>query len=276
MAGNNLSATSNIPGNNMNIGILTDESLSDFRLQTLKPILEDRSFLIKLAIIDTRPKKSLKQKLLKNLKRGRGGYMLVMACNRLFTKKEKTIPIRHFCQQQKIAYVETSTPYASDTLTLIRDYQLDVLLLLGGFGLVKAPLIQSTRLGILSYHHGDMRKYRGMPPALWELYNNEPEMGITVQLLAPGLDCGIPIEEKTVGIKGDDNLKKLRTRALAESNGMLHQALLKLARPTFRPTTIEHFGQVYTLPNLKQWIRLQLSLGWRKLKYAGSSQVPDT
>lgn len=39
---------------------------------------------------------------------------------------------------------------------------------------------------MLSYHHGDMRRYRGQPPGFWELYNGEREIGVTVQRLAAG------------------------------------------------------------------------------------------
>ena len=35
--------------------------------------------------------------------------------------------------------------------------------LLGGFGIVKEPLLSLASQGILSYHHGNMRKYRGQP-----------------------------------------------------------------------------------------------------------------
>lgn len=47
------------------IGLLADNILSEFRLNTLKPILEDSNYSIKVAIIDNRPKKSL----MKNLKK---------------------------------------------------------------------------------------------------------------------------------------------------------------------------------------------------------------
>jgi methionyl-tRNA formyltransferase len=255
----------------MKIGLLAGNRLSDFRISTLKSILEDQSFSISLAIIDSRPEKSIRQKLLKNLKRGRGGYILVMAFNHYFGRKEKSVHIKSFCQTHGIDVIETLNPYSPATLAQIKQYQLDVLILTGGFGIVRDPLISITPLGILSYHHGDMRKYRGMPPAMWELYNNEPEMGLTVQLIAPGLDCGIPVEEKTIKIHRNDNLRKLRKRAFQESAHMMHQALLNLANPNFVPTRIEQFGQVYTLPNLSQWLLLQLKIGWRKLNTRASS-----
>jgi methionyl-tRNA formyltransferase len=111
-----------------------------------------------------------------------------------------------------------------------------------------------------------MREYRGMPPALWELYNNEKEMGITVQVLAPGLDCGIPIDEKTIEIQPKDSLKSLRSRLFKESEDMMYVALKKLSNPDFKRCKIERLGKVYTLPTLSQWIFLNLKILWRTVQ----------
>jgi methionyl-tRNA formyltransferase len=103
-----------------------------------------------------------------------------------------------------------------------------------------------------------------MPPALWELYNHEKEMGVTVQVLAPGLDCGLPVVEKTIEILPKDDLASLRKRAFKESEPMLVDALRKLSNPGFKPQKIEKLGKVYTLPNLRQWIALNFKILWRK------------
>lgn len=250
----------------MNIGLLTSNSLSEFRLNTLKPIIEDNNFSIKVAIIDNRPKKSLKQKLKKNIKRGRGGYILIMALQSIFSKKGKSINTKEFCSKNKIAVIETKEPYSPDIIESIKKFNLDLLILVGGYGIIKEPLLKVTPIGVLSYHHGNMRKYRGMPPALWELYNNEKEMGVTVQILSPGLDNGIPIEEKTIDIRKNDSLKKLQNRAFEQSVDMLYKALKNLSNKEFTPQRIDNFGKVYTLPNLKQWIILNIRLILRRLK----------
>ena len=104
-----------------------------------------------------------------------------------------------------------------------------------------------------------------MPPALWEIYNNETEMGMTVQILTPGLDCGTPIEEKTIEIYAKDSFSSLETRAYKESEGMMYRALKKLNDPSFAPEKIDKFGEVYTLPNLTQWIVLNFRILKRKL-----------
>lgn len=250
----------------MKVGLLTSNSLSDFRLNTLRPIIEDNTFSIEVAIVDNRPRKSIKQKLKKNIRLGRGGYILIMALNSIFSKKEHSVSTRVFCANNGIDVIETKEPYSSETIEGIRKYNLDVFLLIGGFGIIKEPLLSLTPLGVLSYHHGNMREYRGMPPALWELYNNEKEMGVTVQVLAPGLDCGIPVEEKFIEILPKDNLESLRKRAFKVSENMMYDALRKLSSPDYKPNKIEKLGKVYTLPNLRQWITLNIKILSRKLR----------
>lgn len=248
----------------LKIGLLTSSSLSEFRLKTLKPILSDSNFLVEVAIIDKRSQLTLKQKFKKNLKRGRGGYMIIMAFKSLLSKKSKSTSTIEFCRNNDIEIIETNNPYSQTTVENIRKYNLDLLILVGGYGIVKKTLLNITPIGVLSYHHGDMRKYRGMPPAFWELYNNEEEMGVTVQILSSGLDNGLPVEEKKILINKDDTLKKLHKRASDESIDMLYNALLKLSDNEYSPEKIDEFGKVYTLPNLRQWITLKLKLLWRK------------
>jgi methionyl-tRNA formyltransferase len=230
------------------------------------PVLNDNVFSIELAVIDDRPEETIVQKIKKNIRRGRGGYIFIMAFQKLFEKKEITISTEKFCRENRISVYKTKDIYSHEAIDKIRNYNLDVLLLTGGYGIIKEPLLSITPLGILSYHHGDMRKYRGQPPALWELYNNEKEMGITVQILTSGLDCGFPVVEKTIEIRKNDSLKKLQNRAIRESVNMMYEALKKLANQKFIPAKPESLGKAYTIPDLRQWIVFNIKILLRKLK----------
>lgn len=247
----------------MRIGLLCSDTLNEFRQKTLIPILDDKQFKVKVALVDKRPKPTIRQKIIKNLKRGRGGYIIIMAIKKLFFNQDREMEVNEFCRRHNIEVLDIPEPYADSTIEKIKALSLDILILMGGYGIIKKKLLKVTPRGVLSYHHGDMRKYRGMPPGLWELYNNEEEMGITVQILNPGLDSGTPILEKKIHIQKFDRPSTLRQRALKESVGMLHEALLKLADEDFVPQKIKNFGRVYTLPNLRQWIILNFKL-WRR------------
>ncbi|MGB3545820.1 MAG: formyltransferase family protein [Saprospiraceae bacterium] len=277
----------------MNIGILAAPTLEGFRVRTMLPVLADPDFRVTFALVDNRPPAGMGTKLRKNLRRGRGGYVLVMALRRLLARPEAAVSTEGFCREHGIECATTELPNGAAAAELVRSKKLDALVLLGGFGIVRKRILDATPRGVVSYHHGNMRRYRGMPPALWELYHGEREMGVTVQLLSPGLDDGTPIVERTVTIRPSDTVGRLTERALRESEYMLHEALRKLADPATELESITEFGPVYTLPNLRQWLVLNGRIGWRRagalLKFnrlgnsrevpgraaAGPGQAPD-
>jgi methionyl-tRNA formyltransferase len=124
--------------------------------------------------------------------------------------------------------------------------------------------------GVISYHHGDIRKYRGQPVAFWELYAGEREMGVTVQVLNEQLDAGKIVLERRIPIRWNDSWDSLERRAYDESVDMIHEACLLLDKRDFSPEVVpvDELGTLYTMPNLRQWAVLQSRLLWRKVRGA--------
>lgn len=247
----------------MKIAILCGTKLDAFQQKVLQPIMDDPTIEVIGALVDCRPRPSLKKRFLKNLKRGRGGYMIVMLFKSRMAKKKPSTDAHVFFSSHNIPCIETQAPYTEETANKLKNLLPEALVMLGGFGIVKEPLLSLAPNGILSYHHGNMRKYRGQPVGFWELYNNETEMGVTVQRLSAGIDKGIPIVEKAIPIENADSVTSLRERALQESTPMLHEALQKIQNPDFFPTIIEEYGPIYTIPNLRQYLLLKLKCLFR-------------
>ena len=247
---------------------LCGESLTVFQKKVVESIINEPKITIPAVLIDARPRPSFYKRFKKNLKRGRGGYMLIMLFNHLRENKEPTISTKEFFSRVGIRCIETTRPFSQETVDMLAPYKTDILVLIGGFGIIKEPLLSAVDGGILSYHHGDMRKYRGQPPGFWELYNGETEMGVTVQRLAAGIDNGIPVVEMKIPILNTDNETSLYNRAREKSVEMMLQAILSIQAPDYQPKTIEKFGKVYTLPNLKQYLSLK-----RRLKRRSNLEI---
>jgi len=64
--------------------------------------------------------------------------------------------------------------------------------------ILKASLFQIPRLGTLNLHKGKLPDYRGMPPAFWEFFNGELEVGCTVHRIDGGLDTGPVLLERSL------------------------------------------------------------------------------
>lgn len=86
--------------------------------------------------------------------------------------------------------------------------------------------LKISRLGIISFHHGDNRWNRGGPPGFWETYYNKSETGFIIQLLTNSLDDG------KVVFRGEFATKRLYTlnyfNLLRESNYNLIHVIKKV------------------------------------------------
>ncbi len=97
----------------------------------------------------------------------------------------QAIPYREIdIEKKKVSeYVKPSD------VEFIKKQETDVIIRLG-LGIIKGQILNAATYGVWSYHHGDNRINRGRPPGIWELINQEPTTGITLQILSDSIDGG--------------------------------------------------------------------------------------
>lgn len=115
-----------------------------------------------------------------------------------------------------------------------------------GFGFLVGPILSELEYGVLSYHHGDLREYRGQPMGFWEFVNDEDVAGITVQQLSTELDAGQIAAIKSVPIDDLYTWEAIKQRLFAESDDMLTTAVQTVRNG--REWEPESLGERYTLP----------------------------
>ncbi len=257
----------------MRLVLLCPGSLNRFQRRVFDSLFEGGDHEIAGAVVDCRPGRSGLAKLKRNWKLGRGGYVLVMAWNQRFRRREAGVDIAPLLAERGVPVAEARKPYSPETLGFVREKEPDALVLIGGFGIIRRKLLDVPKIGVLSYHHGDMREYRGQPPGLWEIYRGESEMGVTVQKLSAGLDEGAPIVERRFPIEYGESVASLQRRLFEGTADMMREAVDLAADPGFRAERLDAYGQVYTLPNLRQWLGLHARLLARRLRRA-SGRAP--
>ena len=90
----------------------------------------------------------------------------------------------------KIRKKKVSEYFSEEDIALIQSYEPDFVLKFG-FGILRGDILTCTPMGIWSFHHGDEQKYRGVPPAFWELFNRDFKSGAILQRLTEKLDSGV-------------------------------------------------------------------------------------
>lgn len=127
-----------------------------------------------------------------------------------------------------------------------------------GFGILKGDILTAPDHGVLSFHHGDIRTYRGAPTHVWEFLNDEPTSGVTLQQLTETLDGGRIVAFEPVDIADARTWQEIKRRKFRVSESMLATALGNLNDPAFTPTEVTELGDLYTTPTARETSKILL------------------
>ena len=258
----------------MKIGILCSASLNKFNFEALSHIVIKHKAQGVCCFIDTRPGKTDFERFIDTARERHGFYVLLMSAYKLFNKKFKKIDIKSYCQSRDLCYFETADPYSADLIDVIKGQKIDILVHLSGFdSVIKKPLLEFTPLGVLGYHHGDTRAYRGQPPAFWELYYGESSVVTTILKLNEWEHTGMLVAEKQTPINKADSLLALRKRMFSSTTDLMAHAIDKFNDGNFSPSSPDLYGTLYSYPAIWEWFVLQYRIVLRRVRLK-LSQLP--
>lgn len=121
-----------------------------------------------------------------------------------------------------------SQRFGDNDINKIYDKQIDVLLKFG-FKTLKGDILNVTKYGIWSYHHGDNRKYKGRSVLFWEIYNNDLVSGTVLQLSTGKYNDSKVIIDRTTSKTENISLYRNRNATYWKASNMMVRNLEKLS-----------------------------------------------
>ncbi len=118
------------------------------------------------------------------------------------------VDVPTYCRSRGIAFLETGPLDRADAVARIKALGPD-LGIHAGAGLLRRPLIDAFRLGVLNAHMGLLPAYRGMNVAEWAALEGAP-VGCTVHLIDTGIDTGPILAMQEVDIARCGSIAALR------------------------------------------------------------------
>ena len=85
---------------------------------------------------------------------------------------------------------------APEAIAQIRSLGADLGVVAGTY-ILRESVFALPRLGSINLHSGKAPEYRGAAPGFWELYNGDPEVGITIHRVTTRLDAGHILRQET-------------------------------------------------------------------------------
>ena len=96
-----------------------------------------------------------------------------------------------------VPYLQVESLSSPDAMKVLDSLKPDLMVVDGG-SILKPNFFERPRYGTINLHCGKLPDYRGMPPAFWELYHGEPEVGVSVHAVTAKLDEGAVFAATTV------------------------------------------------------------------------------
>lgn len=143
----------------------------------------------------------------------------------------------------------TADLHAPATLDFVRALNAD-LGIVYGTRILKPSLFDLPRLGSINIHKRKVPDYRGGGPiGLWELLDDQSEIGVTVHRVRQAVDTGEVISAATIPIEPFDDLTSLGLKADVVADDLLIRAAADYAAGTVHPVVQSGPGQTYKTPS---------------------------
>lgn len=119
-----------------------------------------------------------------------------------------------------------------------------------GFGILRGRILSGPKHGVLSFHHGDIREYRGAAQGFWNFVYDESTAGVTLQRLTPQLDGGQVVAFREINIEDCFTWQEVRARLFEASIPMLAEGIQNINNSDFTVNEPESLGDLRTTSDM--------------------------
>ena len=131
--------------------------------------------------------------------------------------------------------LEPDDPNDPGFVDRMRDMRVDLFVAAGYVCILKPPLLRVPRIAAANFHASLLPAYRGKHPVFWALRHGERWSGLTVHVMAPGLDTGEILYQVRVRTRRRDCVADLYDRIMAKSVLLVPRLLRDTAGGNLRP-----------------------------------------
>ena len=117
--------------------------------------------------------------------------------------------------------------------------------------ILPAWMLAIPRLGCSNVHGSLLPKYRGAAPINWAIANGEPETGVTIMQMDPGMDTGPMLAQRSIPIGDDETAPEVSARLSHLGAELLSETLPRVERGEVSPQMQDDSNATYA-PMLKR------------------------
>ena len=163
-------------------------------------------------------------------------------------------------QRPNVRLIQSPDIHSAGSLATLIDFQPDLGISLAA-PILRRSIFAVPSLGTINLHKGRLPDFRGMPPAFWELWHDEHEVGCSVHAVDDKLDTGAVLARGTVQRSAHSTLRGLQLQLDELGARLTCSAAMEVLAGTAQaqPQPVAQ-GRTFRKPTLRQQAALRAKL----------------
>lgn len=133
----------------------------------------------------------------------------------------------------------------ADADSAVRSFAPDLCLVVGWYWLISEQMIRSVPRGFLGIHNSILPKYRGVSPLVWSIIAGEPEVGVSLFTIGPGMDDGPIWAQSTTKLRDIDYIGDVLARLEHETIEIVRRDMPRIIDGSVKPRIQDHEKATY-------------------------------
>jgi len=131
-----------------------------------------------------------------------------------------------------------------------------------GTSVIRGDTLAALPSDSFNLHTGLLRYHRGIACTFWALADGHPErIGVTVHRLSAGIDAGVPVAERVLGmdaLAGTGSMRRVDAAVERSGEELMRDVLVRAARADVKTeqSTAGALGPLHTAPTLREYWRV--------------------
>lgn len=144
-------------------------------------------------------------------------------------------PVKEYALSAGLPVFQPAKMRDGEALGILRALKPDLIAVAAYGKLLPVDILELPRLGCVNVHSSLLPKYRGAAPINWAILNGEDETGVTIMVMAEGMDTGDILAQAKTPIDINENAAQLFARLADMGAGLLADTVAELEAGRMKP-----------------------------------------
>lgn len=126
--------------------------------------------------------------------------------------KLQTTPVKEYALSVGLPVFQPAKLRDGEALGILKGLEPELIAVAAYGKILPVDILELPRLGCVNVHSSLLPKYRGAAPINWAILNGEDETGVTIMVMAEGMDTGDILAQRATPIRIDENAAQLFDR----------------------------------------------------------------